>query len=178
MGWFSKKPDVEYKKHVDAVLSLTSSLFERLVKTELALPSACSLPDSLFRCMMFSLVTVYTNVYGKLKKPDSVLADCCVSITIHCLQSSQLLFGGDISQQEATSISGRHCSFFLNNWGNHITSGRFTTPAGRAVVATMLSYVISETPPDTTQTVTLSTLATKFKQITDDITSAFGRMVL
>lgn len=178
MGWFNKKPDLVHKKHVDAVLSLTSTLFDTLAKVELDLAYARSLPDSLFRCMLFSLVTVYITVYGRLKKPESVLGDCCVCVTLHCLKTPEAFFGGLITQQESVSRGGKYSSFFLNHWGNHITAGRFDTPAGRAVVATMLRYVVSEATPDSVEMTKLLTIATNLKEVTGSIDASFARLTL
>lgn len=172
MGWFSGKAD--HKRDVDAVLNCTAVLYEKLAGVHGQTSKLClSLPDSRFRCMMFSLVTVYTTIYGKLHKPESVLMESCVSVTCHGLQSPIVFFGKETKQQESVLKGQEYSQFFLNQWSNHISAGRYSTATGRAMVATMLRYIESTVTPVSSDLIRLTALAADIEGITRNIESQF-----
>jgi hypothetical protein len=171
MGWFNRKPD--HDKTVNAVINISTQLYEKLASSGAQAPEIrFLLPDSRYRCILFSLSTVYATVANRMHKPDAVLYECSQLITQYCLQNSQAFLGGASSPQTVANNGGEYLQEYLNRWSSYITAGP-GTPAGLGIVASMFQHIESASPLSDSDVSRVQTLATWAEKIIDGIDSSF-----
>jgi hypothetical protein len=171
MGWFSRKPD--YDKTVNTVINLSTQLYEKLASAGAQAPEIrFLLPDSRYRCMLFSLATVHATVARRMHKPDAVLYECAQLMTQYCLQNARDFLGDISSPQNVANCGGEYLQEYLNRWSNYITAGP-GTPAGLGIVASMFQHIESARPLNDADVPRVQTLAAWTERIIDSIDSAF-----